>query len=266
MFSRLINKLFKETTNIADISPVTFNSPGTYNPRYGKSKVTFVGRGGAGTYNSGYETGYWNTSNQNINVTVNYISDVTFIGHASIIAYTANGAVAYSDSVNANPGSLGSQTGIGATTNNGNWGLYYTWPNATPAAAINTTSVWSITYTNNGGSSITFTPGYSNSNFPNGGRLDQTISVNTATAVPPINITLGGNPGNWNTSTFVSTGYVPAAAYTGASYTFDGITLPGGYGGNASDILPVQLPYRDLWVSRTVTIPSGGYATINFSI
>jgi hypothetical protein len=266
MFKNFIKNLFKEPTNVADISPVTFNSPGTYNPRYGKAKVKFVGRGGSGSYSPGYLTGYYNTSTQNVNQTTNYISDVTFVGHASIIAYTANGVVAYTDSVNSNPGSIGAQAATGATTNSGNWGLYYSWPNATPAAAINTSSVWTITYTNNGNSSIVFTPGYSNSNFPNGGRLDQTISVNVASAVPPISIVLGGNPGNWNPSTFVPTGYQPESAYTGAAYTFDGISVPGGYGGQATDISMVSLPYRDLWLSTTVTIPSGGYATINFSL
>lgn len=54
MFSKLINKLFKETTNIADISPVTFNSPGSYNPRYGKQHGSVSGKAQDGSYTAGF--------------------------------------------------------------------------------------------------------------------------------------------------------------------------------------------------------------------
>jgi hypothetical protein len=64
MFSKLVLKLFKETTNISDISPVTFNTPGAYNPRYGKQKVYVTGRGGTGTTTPGnvYDNSYTNQS------------------------------------------------------------------------------------------------------------------------------------------------------------------------------------------------------------
>jgi hypothetical protein len=50
MFSRLIKNLFKETTNVTDVSPVTFNSSGSYNPKYGKKQIIITGQGAAGNF------------------------------------------------------------------------------------------------------------------------------------------------------------------------------------------------------------------------
>ena len=63
MFSKLIKKVFKETTNIADITPATFNATGIYNPRYGKQKIYVTGQGGTGTYTPGnpYDNSYTNS-------------------------------------------------------------------------------------------------------------------------------------------------------------------------------------------------------------
>jgi hypothetical protein len=63
MFSKLVKKLFNEKTNI-DSSPVTFNSPGSYNPRYGKVKGSFVtGKAQDGSVTPGfyYDNSYYTT-------------------------------------------------------------------------------------------------------------------------------------------------------------------------------------------------------------
>lgn len=272
MFSQLLKNIFKETTNVRDISPVTFNSPGTYDPRYGKSKVTFVGRGGSGSYTSGNyvgatENGYWNGSyfngsNQNSpNLSNVYMSSVSFNAVLNVTDATNSNFVA---SFNAISGSMGPQSGYGATSSSGGWYVNY---------LFTTNSNWTITYDGAGHSSIVFSPASSSSATANG-YYTQSISVSSASAVGAVITPAAAgswNTGSWNTSTFVSTGYNTAytnasSTNTGSSYTFDGISVPGGYGGVASVIAPVSLPYQKLWVSRTVTIPSGGYATLTFSI
>jgi hypothetical protein len=54
MFSKLIKNLFKETTNIRDISPITFNASGNYDARYGKQHVSISGKAQDGSFSAGY--------------------------------------------------------------------------------------------------------------------------------------------------------------------------------------------------------------------
>ena len=63
MFSKLVKKLFNEKTNV-DITPITFNSPGTYNPKYGKIKGSFItGKAQDGSVTPGfyYDNSYYTT-------------------------------------------------------------------------------------------------------------------------------------------------------------------------------------------------------------
>jgi len=62
MIGKFFSRIIKEITP-ADTSPVTFNSSGTYNPRYGKTRVYVVGRGGSGTTIPGnpYDNSYTNS-------------------------------------------------------------------------------------------------------------------------------------------------------------------------------------------------------------
>jgi hypothetical protein len=254
MFKNFIKNLFKEPTNVADISPVTFNSPGTYNPRYGKAKVKFVGKGGDGYYSPGSAYGYWNTGNtnpSNSNSTV-YMAGVSFDAQATI---TYGGVTV----TNYASGTLGAQYGAGVTSNSGGW--YFT----NNYFSISTNSEWAITYTGYGGSSINFSPGSSATTYV-GVPVSQTISVNAATANGTSVYTGYWNASYTNLGDFVVTGYYSDTANSGASYTFDGITVPGGYGNPATAISSTPIPYRDLWSITPITIPSGGYATINFSL
>lgn len=86
MFSKLITKLFKETTNVTDISPVTFNSSGTYDPRYGKQKIYVAGKASDGIYIAG-------------NANYNYVAGYNYDN-----SYTYNQQATYDPTTVAAPG------------------------------------------------------------------------------------------------------------------------------------------------------------------
>jgi hypothetical protein len=144
MFSRLIKKVFTETTNISDITPVTFNATGNYNPRYGKSRQYVSGKGAAGSYIAG-------TANYNVVAgTANY---TTVTGTANYTTVTGNANyntvngfdVYYTATGNAEYYNTGGNAIYSTVTGTAN---YYA-PTAVAATSNSTAN-----YTNNSGGTI----------------------------------------------------------------------------------------------------------------
>jgi len=144
MFSKLIKKVFKETTNISDVSPVTFNTSGNYNPRYGKHREYVTGRGGDGSNTAGtanYNTVAGTANYNTVAGTANYNTVAGTANYNTVagtdVYYSATGnAVYYSTGGNANYNT------VAGTPN------YYT-PTYVPATSNSTAN-----YTNQSGGTI----------------------------------------------------------------------------------------------------------------
>ena len=225
MFSKLVKALFKETTNTKDISSVTFNSSGTYNPRYGKQKVYVSGKGGDGSYAAG--TPYYNYSP----------------------AYSYNQYVGGNSGTGYNPVVPG---------NSGTNSPYYNPPQPMPGFFYpgNYSNIYG-TYFPGG-----YQPPYSVSNLVPG----------TSYSNPPS----GGNEYYYDNSYSYSV-YVPASTpyggtnanvtNTGTTTNVLGIPLPGGVGTTASVVPSTRATsIPNYGTPYSVTVPSGGYVTITFTL
>jgi hypothetical protein len=276
MFGKLISKIFKETTNVADISPVTFNASGTYNPRYGKQKVYVTGKAQDGSYvpgNANYNTVPGNANYNTVPGTAyyNYISTSPYYNYSpgytnsipgnyntptTSFFITESRNVSYAGGPPSPPGSTGNMT-------------YYFY-----AASIPSPYGWTNTLTNNTNYTLSITysgsastvPGTSNPPSP-GNYVPPSYPY--AGSNPAYYQYAGTNPTNYqyastNPTVYPYAGANPDVATTGSGYSLLGVYFPGGYGTTAPSIGSTKVS-----VSYGSSIPvsvSGGYVTINFSL
>jgi hypothetical protein len=274
MIGKFFSRIIKELTP-ADTSPVTFNSSGTYNPRYGKTRVYVVGRGGSGTTIPGnpYDNSYTNSP---YSIPGNsYDNSYTNSPYTNAAVYepAVNGIVGYMVT-NYSPigyadysGAPGSWT---ATVNGYNvYTLYNTlYPNRfywTPPYSFYQ-SGWTESGTGPMPSPIQRTaPG-------TGAGYSYLPAVYTPGNAVSGNF-VAGNSGT-NPPTPVSGNYVPgttgiyATNYTtGTAFNIFNITMPGGVGGIASEVSYQLVSSTPTYSTSPVqlTVPPGGYVTITFT-
>ena len=240
MFSKLFKKLLSETTNVADTTAVTFNTSGNYNPKYGKQKVYVSGRGGTGTTVPGnyFDNSYSNAGSYS---PASYTPASYYITANTSYGYNFHYANVYNDMLN---------------------GYWYAYENAyasnysvsginVPSYAYNTAipAVYSGPY-----------PGSSSPMYFAG----TTVSTGTLGNTTPASYTPASyTPGNYvpgNTGTY-ATNYT-----TGTAANILGITFPGGVGGAATVVPATLITNPKYGTTTTVTIPTGGYATITFTL
>ena len=251
MFSKLVKALFKETTNTKDISSVTFNSSGTYNPRYGKQKVYVSGKGGDGSYAAG--TPYYNV------VPGNY--------YDNSYSYTTNGT---------NSPSYPVQGNFTYTVTAGTWGDIWNSTTKQVYRYVNWTSYYSFTGAPGFSPSSTYSAAYSYTYYDNAGYTftgNQAAIYNSGTNY----YTVPGTPYSYNTYVPGNTGTNPTnypyagtnspTTNTGTTANVLGISLPGGYGGSASVVPSTRATsIPNYGTPYSVTVPSGGYVTITFTL
>ena len=240
MFSKLIKKVFKETTNIADITTATFNVTGNYNPRYGKQHVYVSGRGGTGTTipGSDYDNSY---TNAGVVTPASYTAASYYITANTEYGYNFHNANAYNDP-------------------SGNW---YAYENAYAS--------YYVVHGINIGSYAFNTPVPEKyfgpypgtaSGFPmtfNGNYSTGTLGNTTPESYTPASYTPGNYvPGNSGT---YATNYT-----TGGTAYILGISLPGGVGGAATVVPPTLISNPKYGTTTAITIPTGGYTTITFTL
>jgi hypothetical protein len=232
MFSKLFKMLLHETTNVANTTAVTFNTSGTYNPKYGKQKVYVTGRGGTGTTVPG-----------------NYFSNASYTPAVYTPAYNI---VTGSRYFGINAPSAGTYAG---TVNS--WYL--------------TTYAYN-TFDNNTYNSPAFgTPSNSSTYY-----AGQYIGPVTGPVPAPYsNPAWSGTGSNYAP---VAASYTPESYYAGNSgtnatnYTTGtaanilGVTFPGGVGGVATVVPATAIANPKYGTATSITIPTGGYVTITFTL
>jgi len=232
MFSKLVKALFRETTNTKDISSATFNTSGTYNPRYGKQKVYVTGKAGDGSTSPGYD--YYNT-----------VPGVP------------------SSPTPPTPGTVNPYIPASSSPASTNWGGFAFQSRGNPPAY----TVQNPPMYGSGSQPASYYTYYNT--YYNNGDYDWVHYYNTYTPAS------GGNT-NPPTANPPNTAYNPTYPYagtyspyfsTGTNMNVLGVTFPGGYGGTAptvSSTLTNNVP--NYGTSYTVTVPTGGYVTITFTL
>jgi hypothetical protein len=256
MLSKLLSTIFKETTNTATRETVTFNTTGTYDPKFGKKVVYVSGKGQNGTTGTAYysyvsgNAATYNTSPGT--AYYNYIAGTAVYNTVTNIA-----------SYNYSPG--GNQFSVYWKQQSYN----YTTLVANYAYGNNATIPNSYTY--NASGIITshnysaVTTYYNSTNYP-------------AVYNPPTYPSAGYNApsypyaGTYATSYPASTYNPPSYPYagtnpptTGASASAFGITFPGGVGGAATAVAAAAV-ITNYGAASTVTVPSGAYITVSARI
>jgi hypothetical protein len=246
---------------------VTFNTSGTYNPRYGKQKVYVTGKAQDGSYvpgnanynivpgNANYNTipgtAYYSYSPGYSNPSVpgytnppipgnSYVSGGYTFGYMTQQLYTVSSGTY---TVNTNPVGYFAYAYVPSD--------YYATDRYGTVYLHFTIFSYNVDYSTNPS-----TPG--NTNSPSPGNY-----------VSPSYPYAGTNPTNYSYSGTNPTNYPyastnPDVATTGSGYSLLGVYFPGGYGTTAPSIGSTKVS-----VSYGSSIPvsvSGGYVTINFSL
>jgi hypothetical protein len=233
MFSKLFKKLLSETTNVADTTAVTFNTSGNYNPKYGKQKVYVSGRGGTGTTVPG---NYFDNSYTNAAV---YTPAYTTYTGSLYAGYTAPTVLTYAGTVNA-------------------WYL-----NTVPYSYFNSYAYNSPSFG---------TPTYSSTAYVGEylGPFTGSVPAPSGSPTATTNIPIGASPvpASYTPGNYVAgnSGTNPVYRTTGTAANILGVTLPGGYGTFATVVPATLISNPKYGTTTTVTIPSGGYATITFTL
>lgn len=277
MFSRLIKNLFKETTNVTDVSPVTFNSSGSYNPKYGKKQIIITGQGAAGNIlpstvnpfipagaNPGPFDGGDNSYNNNPQPVAGDPSSIypgvpssVYPGvPSSFYAGDPGGNFAnwnyttlvIANGINApegnNPGSLIFAPTEVITGSNYNFTILPAYYPEVPSSVY--PGIPSSTYPGNPPYII---PGQFVQGYPN--------------RYPPEPYPSSGGTTN---SGYSNTGSSTTMSYTSSNGVIMYSQLLGGYGGAASTAT-TYVPIRSYdKTAKTVTVPSGGYVTVTIKI
>ena len=215
MFSRLIKKVFTETTNIADVTPVTFNATGNYNPRYGKHREYVSGKGADGSYIAG--TANYNT----VAGTANY---TTVTGNANYTTVTGNAnyntvnAVAVYNTVagTANYNTVNAFAVYNTVTGNANYNTvnaFAVYNTVTGNANYNTVNAFDVYYTATGNAVYYSTGGNANYNTVAG-----TSNYYTPTAVPAANVNVTTNYTNSSGGTIYGS-YVNETSFPSNNYS-----------------------------------------------
>jgi hypothetical protein len=243
MFSKLFKMLLHETTNVADTTAVTFNTSGTYNPKYGKQKVYVTGRGGTGTTVPGnyFDNSYTNAGTYTPSTT----NPVTTGLNAHANEYIVYSSYAYANS--ASP--------LGFYYYRGNEYAYTTWSTTyTTAPSPQYLYIYAASYN--------FTSGFNTTAQPSASSTTNNLSYYNE----PV-------PGNINSASYTPGNYVAgnsgtyATNYTtGTAANILGITFPGGVGGVATVVPATAIANPKYGTATTITIPTGGYATITFTL
>ncbi len=254
------------------MTPVTINSSGTYNPRYGKQRIFISGAGGVGTYIPGnfYDNSYTNSGYTNPAVNNSYTNP----GSTNAAQNGVQVGVYY---VNWSPSTWYAD----ASGPPGNWSWYYN------VVTQSVTYYNFYAYYSPYPSSVNTMGGY---NMPgNGGTTPSSpYAVGTPGAgqlygnVPayyqPGNYVPGNyDPGNYVPGNYVSgnTGTNAGTTNTGSTFNIFGVSLPGGVGGAATAIPPTLGSFTSYYTSYytvydtspiTVTVPTGGYVIITFTL
>lgn len=226
MIGKLFSRIIRETTNIADVSPIIFSAPGTYNPRYGKQKVTVTGKaqdGGtiAGTPYYNYVAGYYYDNSYSYTATYpptagTYTAGAYTPGNTVSVPMFGQIPMSYYDN-----------------SNGQYWSYFVSYP-APP-----------YIYTNAG----TYNQPYYSGDVPG---TPYTVNVaGTSGFVPP-------------SSPYAGT-YDPTY-FTGSNYSFAGVYFPGGVSNPATVVPATPIPLSPFGQATSVTIPTGGYLTVSFSI
>jgi hypothetical protein len=214
MFSRLIKKVFTETTNIADVTPVTFNATGNYNPRYGKSRQYVSGKGADGSYIAG-------TPNYNTVVgTANY---TTVTGNANYTTVTGNAnyntvnAVAVYNTVagTANYNTVNAVAVYNTVTGNANYNTvnaFAVYNTVTGNANYNTVNAFDVYYTATGNAVYYSTGGNANYNTVAGSPNYYTPTAVVATTNSTANYT--NNSGGTIYGSYVNETSFPSNNYS----------------------------------------------------
>jgi hypothetical protein len=259
VFGKFFTKIIKEKTNVADISPVTFNATGTYNPRYGKQKARASGKaqdGSPGNYFDNYYSGSanYNPSYPNYNIEAGSISD-------AVIWF--NYAVS-NPSGNFNTSGFTGSYVYGPLYGNTNTYQHasITFPFSLPGSANGTGYA---TFGVNANMGFTGVEGYGWQAPPG-----QFLSVSVNQAYTQGTSWIYSNISGYNPSNII--GYNPSGggsgtnpSNNGSGYTFDGVYFPGGAGMVAQTITDAQVTELPT-TPTTVTIPTGGYLTVSFSL
>ena len=232
MFSKLFKKLLSETTNVADTTAVTFNTSGNYNPKYGKQKVYVTGRGGTGTTVPG-----------------NYFSNAYYTAAVYTPAYDTVSGIRY----------------LGITSPS-----ILTYAGTVNAWYLTTSSY--IYFSNNTYNSPAFGTPSNSSTYSAGYYIGPITGFMPAPSSQPA---FSGTTPNYSP---VPASYTPASYYAGNSgtnptnYTTGtaanilGVTLPGGVGGAATVVPPTLITNPKYGTTTAITIPTGGYVTITFTL
>ena len=301
MIGKFFSRVIKELTP-ADTSPVTLNATGNFNPRYGKQKIYVSGKGGSGTYTAGnpsdnsytnagtYTPGnpYDNSYTNSPVYTPGTVNQVAVVGppvtgiEGYVASYRYGTPVNYTD---LGPDGWGSYVGR-------KWAEYstyqyygeFTWVNYyVPHSQWDWLASGSgSTYYANGYNISVPSPYYRPSNYyasdtlyyslP-GGPTGNYTPGNTNTGTYTAGNYVAGNSGTYS-GTYTAGNYVAgnsgtyaATVNTGSGTTVFGVSLPGGYGGAAS-VVPETVGLVPTYSTTpiSITVPSGGYVTITFTI
>jgi len=237
--------MIKELTP-ADMSPVTLNATGNYNPRYGKQHIYVSGKGGTGTYTPGnpYDNSYTNAGYTNAGYYQPALTGVV-VGY---MVTTFSPSPSYGTTAGI-PGSWYqySNAAYATTTYNNLYpGVYWSPPS---------TVYWPATYTGP---------------YPGPIAPSPFIWAQSGTSAGVGNVPASYTPGNYVAGNYVAgtSGINADTANVGAPTNVFGVAIPGGYGGAATAIpttLGTSVPsYSTTPIS--ITVPSGGYVTITFTL
>jgi hypothetical protein len=248
MISKILKVIYKEITNIADLSPVTFNATGSYDPRYGKQHIKVSGKGQDGTYAAG--TDYYNTSPGT--AYYNYVAGTAYYNYVAGTAYY--NYVAGTANYNYVAGTA-YYNYVAAVYTPGNYYfsgrfLFRNPPTYTPA---------SYPYAGTNAASYPYA-GTNAASYPYAG---------TNAATYPY---AGTNPATYpyagtNPATYPYAGTNPAVTNTGASTNVLGVAISGGYGTASTVIPPTESTIKTRHGTPVpVTVPTGGYVTLTFTL
>ena len=254
--------LLRETTNVANTTAVTFNTSGNYNPKYGKQKVYVSGRGGTGTTVPGnyFDNSYTNAGTYVPGgVTPGYTNPPTIVppspGTIGSVTYNVSSPVILSYA--GSPAAF-YQYGSGYTTYSAT--VYNSPSFGTPAYAYSSTAESYFGPMSGSMGSPFYLGALTNYNTISG-TIPGYTTPGTANSPVPYNATY--TPGNFvagNSGTY-ATNYT-----TGTAANILGVTFPGGVGGAATVVPATLITNPKYGTTTTVTIPSGGYATITFTL
>lgn len=302
MIGKFFSRVIKELTP-ADTSPVTFNATGNYNPRYGKQRIYVSGKGGSGTYTAGnqFDNSYTNSGTY----TPGSPFDNSYTNAGTYTASTTNPPIAVIGPPSTGiEGSEFYANGAIYTTyadmGPDGWGNYVgrKWSAYNPGYTQYMTYSWSNNYMPHQSPYVaTTSPGYYTAYNVTVPAPYTVPAVSSPQFVRYINYSIPGNPtgnytpGNTNTATYTPGNYVAgnsgtysptytagnyvagnsgtyaATVNTGSGTTVFGVSLPGGYGGAAS-VIPATVGSIPTYSTTpiSITVPSGGYVTITFTV